>query len=226
MLDVLKMGKKKAKGGVSLQVQMKQRLNKQQKAATRMNLRDQARQLEKEGKDDDADMKKLRFEVKALFGKIDEDSSGSITKQEFIKSLQEDEDVIDFVDKSKTLRPLIRQDDYESSFMKLDTDGGGSITLIEFFNCRSLHRMTRRKCMLMSRVRALCEVAGLPNPLSTSLLVLVPPHSFHAPTVCKREADEANIRAVYDAIDFNHDGLLSKEEIIDGMKNNANVRKL
>ena len=138
MLDVLKMGKKKAKTGVSLQAQMKQRLNKQQKAATRLNLRDQARQLEKEGKDDDAGMKKLRFEVRALFGKIDEDRSGSITKKEFVKSLQEDDDVIDFVDKSKTLRPLIRQDDYESSFMKLDTDGGGSITLIEFFNCASM----------------------------------------------------------------------------------------
>ena len=135
MLDVLKMGKKKAKGGVSLQAQMKQRLNQQQKTKTRLNLRDQALQLEKEGKDDDAEMRKLRFEVKALFSKIDEDSSGSITKKEFIKSVQEDEDVIEFVDKSKTLRPLIRQDDLESSFMKLDTDGGGSITLIEFFNC-------------------------------------------------------------------------------------------
>eukprot|EP00946_MAST-07B_sp_MAST-7B-sp1_P004623 g4623.t1 len=74
-----------------------------------------------------------KAELRLLFKAIDVDNSGHISKQEFQKALHTSKKVQKFVNESQVLRVLVARDDFDTAFMKMDTDNSNEVTFDEFW---------------------------------------------------------------------------------------------
>ena len=63
-----------------------------------------------------------KAELRLLFKAIDVDSSGHISKEEFQEALHTSKKVQKFVNESQVLRVLVAREDFDTAFMKMDTD--------------------------------------------------------------------------------------------------------
>jgi len=67
-----------------------------------------------------------------LFKCVDLDHSGVIEKEEFIHAMKTDVEVIEIVQNSKLLRPLLKQNVFEAHFRTMDADDSDEVTWEEF----------------------------------------------------------------------------------------------
>ncbi len=72
-------------------------------------------------------------ELRYLFKAIDVDNSGHISKEEFKEALHTSKKVQRFVNESQVLRVLVARDDFDTAFMKMDTDNSDEVTFEEFW---------------------------------------------------------------------------------------------
>jgi Ca2+-binding EF-hand superfamily protein len=74
-----------------------------------------------------------KAELRLLFKAIDVDSSGHISKEEFQEALHTSKKVQKFVNESQVLRVLVAREDFDTAFMKMDTDNSNEVTFDEFW---------------------------------------------------------------------------------------------
>ena len=72
--------------------------------------------------------------LKKFFDSVDEDSSGTITKSELLKALQQTNVFTDIVHVYPNLKPLTKGKTYKATFDKIDADHSGGITFRELLS--------------------------------------------------------------------------------------------
>ena len=66
-----------------------------------------------------------------MFNIVDRDHSLTVDKRELLEALNERPDVREIISQIENLRPLLHTATFKETFMKMDTNNGGSVTLDE-----------------------------------------------------------------------------------------------